>query len=261
MSNVDPDYLEAAREAEQLYEMDGLHYVAGSYVEPVTDEKQCFVEYADSGLLSQPRLDKLTARLADDFPQAQRLLLRAPAEVTLPAPWAPQLTYISYGGTPGLADPAIVSARPGDSELLIDWLMRAFADAGSAFGGQAAEHSLRQLAEEVMAAPDRESLVYLENGMAVGHATLLCGASDAVTGQEFVELLDILVEPACDVRGITRGLVTVAALRAGQLGKRLVGNVVHAVAGGGNGDRVVASLLKSGWAVMYRYWQRDGEEG
>ena len=263
MSIVDSDYLAAAREAGQLHELDAFRYVAGSYVEPVTDEKQCFVEFADGGLLTEPGLGRLTARLTDDFPQAQRLLLRAPAEVSLPAPWAPQLTYVFYQGTPGSPDPAVVPARPQDRDLLIDWLMRAFADAGSAFGGPGAEEGLRRLAEDVLAGPGRQSIVYLVGDAAVGHATLLCDASDTVTGEHFVELLDILVEPDHDVRAITRELVTVAALRAQELGKRLVGNVVHAVDGGGNGDRVVAALEKSGWAVAFRYWQRGArqEEG
>jgi hypothetical protein len=256
MSTVDSGYLAAARAAGQLYEIDGLFYVAGSYVEPVTGEKQCLVEYADAALLAEPELGRLIARLTDDFPQARRLVLRAPPQVALPAPWAPQLTYISYQGTPGAPDPAIVPARARDRDRLIDWLMRAFADAGSAFGGQAAAQSLHRLAEEVMASPGRQSLVYLAGETAVGHATLLCEAGDAVTGERFVELLDILVEPDHDVRAITRELVTVAALRAAELGKRLVGNVVHAAHGGGNGDRVVASLLTSGWAVAFRYWQR-----
>jgi GNAT superfamily N-acetyltransferase len=107
-----------------------------------------------------------------------------------------------------------------------------------------------------MAAQDRETFVYLADGVAVGHATLLCQASDPVTGEDFAELLDILVEPTHEVRGITRELVTAAAIRAGQLGRPLVGNVVHAVTEAGHGDRVVASLMKSGWSVAYRYWQR-----
>jgi hypothetical protein len=256
MSNVDNNYLASALQAGQLYEIDSLNYVAGLYIEPVTDEKQCFVEYADEGLLIKPMLDRLTSALTDEFPQARRLLIRVPGAVGLPGPWAPQLTYVRYGGEAGSPDAAIVPARPGDRDLIIDWLMRAFADAGASFGAQTESPGNRRLAEEVMAADDRETLVYLVDGTAVGHATLLCDANDPVTGEDFAELLDILVEPAQDVRAITRELVTAAAVRAGKLGKPLVGNVVHSVAAAGHGDRVVASLLKSGWSVAYRYWQR-----
>src|SRR5688500_15901383 len=125
MSNVDQGYLVSALEAGQPYEIGALSYVAGSYVQPVNDEQQCYVECADTGSLAEPMLSKLTGALGDGFPQARRLLLRPPGNVDLPRPWAKHLTYIRYGGQAGTPDPAILPARPGDHGLIIDWLMRA----------------------------------------------------------------------------------------------------------------------------------------
>lgn len=259
MSTVDGVYLVAAKEAGQLGELEGLAYVAGSYVEPVTGEHQCFIEWADPRLLRDDTLSHLTATVAAAHPRARRVLLRAPAGHELPPPWRKHLTYVHYEGTGGAANAPgahVHRSTPVQDLLVAGWLVRAFTTAGESFGARTSSQDASDLADAVLAGPDRESYVYSIAGTAVGHATMLCQARDPVSGEEFAELLDILVEPDFDVRGITRELVAACAVRAAHLGRRLIGNVVHPIDSAAHGDKVVAALARSGWAVAYRYWQR-----
>lgn len=256
MSNVDGVYLVAAKEAGQLGEIEGLAYVAGSYVEPVTGEHQCFIEWADPRLLRDETLSHLTATVAAAHPGSRRVLLRAPAEYELPQPWRKHLTYVHYAGTAQAPGAHVHRSTPVQDLLVAGWLVRAFTTAGESFGARTSPRDTSDLADAVLGAPDRESYVFSIDGTAVGHATMLCQARDPVSGEEFAELLDILVEPDFDVRGITRELVAACAVRAAHLNRRLIGNVVHPIDSAAHGDTVVAALARSGWAVAYRYWQR-----
>jgi hypothetical protein len=256
MSNADGDYLVAAKEAGQLGDIEGLAYVAGSYVEPVTGEHQCFIEWADPRLLQSETLPHLTTEVIAAHPRAQRVLLRAPAEYELPPPWRKHLTYVHYSGTAQPPGAHVRRSTAVQDLLVAGWLVRAFTTAGESFGARTSPQDASDLADAVLSSPDRESFVFSIDGTAVGHATMLCQARDPVSGEEFAELLDILVEPDFDVRGITKELVAACAVRAAALRRRLIGNVVHPFDSAAHGDKVVAALSRSGWSVAHRYWQR-----
>lgn len=259
---VSPAYLARAHEQEMRAEVGRHPYVAGAQTDPVTQEPRCLVEYAAPELLAAPEaLAALERQLAAEHPEAGELLLRAPGDTVLPTPWRPSLSYVRYTGAVPPTDPpaglAIAPAGPEHRTLIAGWLARAIADGY----GQAPEnpHSAELIdaaAAEVLDAPDRVSFLLTRDGRPLGHATVLTQAQDEVTGIEFIDLFDLLIEDADVVRPGTAALVAACAALAAERDRPLLGNVVHDSTGPDSGARVVASLQERGWCLDHRFWRR-----
>ncbi|MFD9485386.1 hypothetical protein ACFWBX_15615 [Streptomyces sp. NPDC059991] len=262
-ATVSPAYLAWAREQRMRAEIDHHVYVAGAQTDPVTREQGCLVEYAAPELLATPAaLAELERQLAAAHPEATALLLRAPGDTRLPAPWRPSLSYVRHTGAaaPAPGPPAglgIIPAGPGHDALIAGWLARAIAD-GYGYGPQDVRTGelIDAAATDVLHAPGRVSFLLTRDGRPVGHATVLTEAQDEVTGTEFVDLFDLLVEESDVVRPGTTALVAACAALAAERERPLFGNVVHDSAGPDSGARVVASLLERGWCLDHRFWRR-----
>ncbi|MFK8912442.1 hypothetical protein, partial [Streptomyces sp. YS-3] len=258
-----PAYLAWAHAQEMRAEIGPHTYVAGAQTDPVTRERRCLVEYAAPELLTSPAaLAELERRLAAAHPDADALLLRAPGDTVLPAPWRPSVSYVRHSGAvPRAAERsaglAVVPAGPEHDPLITQWLVRAIADGYGPASGDARRTGLVDAAAtEVRDAPDRVSFLLTRDGRPIGHASVLTEAQDEVTGAEFVDLFDLLVDDADAVRPGTAALVAACAALAAERGRPLFGNVVHDSTGPDSGARVVASLQGRGWHLDHRFWRR-----
>ncbi|MEU3648032.1 hypothetical protein AB0E59_31940 [Lentzea sp. NPDC034063] len=246
-------YLAWARESGLLGDFRGLSYVADSYTDPLTGRRQVLVEHSEQALTEDADLlAAFTSELARRHPGATAALLRLAPEVVLPEPWRRQITYIRLDVD---AHPAgaldVTRADAGHDGLIRDWLVTAF-EAACRETGQPVADALA-VAENLLSQPDRVSLLVWNGDVPAGHVTLLCEARDEVTGEDFVELVDSLVESVVDVRQATTALSRAAADHATALGLPLYGNVVHDVSTG-KADRVLASLARLGWRPSHRFW-------
>ncbi|MEU1075485.1 hypothetical protein ABZ404_22970 [Streptomyces sp. NPDC005878] len=258
-----PAYLAWAHEQGTRAGIGAHTYVAGAQTDPVTRERRCLVEYAAPELLATPAaLAELERRLTAAHPDADALLLRAPGDTTLPAPWRPSVSYVRYtGAVPEAAQQpaglAVVPAGPEHDPLVAGWLARAIADGyGPAAGDTGRAGLIDSAAREVLEAPDRVSFLLTRDGRPIGHASVLTGALDEVTGAEFTDLFDLLVDDADAVRPGTAALVAACAALAAERGRPLFGNVVHDSTGPDSGARIVASLQERGWRLDHRFWRR-----
>ncbi|WP_371649441.1 MULTISPECIES: hypothetical protein [unclassified Streptomyces] len=262
-TSVSPAYLAWAQEQRMRAEIDHHVYVAGAQTDPITQEEACLVEYAAPELLATPAaLAELERQLAAAHPEATELLLRAPGDTRLPAPWRPSLSYVRHTGAAAQAPRppaglAITAAGPEHDPLIAGWLARAIAD-GYGYGPEDVRTGelIDAAATDVLDAPGRVSFLLTRDGRPVGHATVLTDAQDEVTGAEFVDLFDLLVEESDVVRPGTTALVAACAALAAERERPLFGNVVHDSAGPDSGARVVASLLERGWCLDHRFWRR-----
>ncbi|MBP0451128.1 hypothetical protein J5Y04_16490 [Kitasatospora sp. RG8] len=279
---ISEEYWRAAGEAGLVVDLDGHPCVAGEYQEPLSGEQQCLVEYADPALLTDRAAARRLARLlAEHFPDSRLAVVRTPAELRMPEPWERHLSYVQHiGAATSPADGIAITPADGiaitpadrrDDEQVARWLVQAFHNAGQ--HGSVDDAAARRHAQQIIAAPDRRSLIARSSGTAIGHATLLCEAGDDVDGGRFVELLDILIDPPQLRRATTAALVDASRAVADDLGLPLVGNVVHPrnvvharPAGPDTGrSRVLDSLLTTGWRLRHTYWRmplpQDGTGG
>ena len=79
-----------------------------------------------------------------------------------------------------------------------------------------------------------------------------------MSGEDHIELVDILVEPYADGSLCRRALVAAVADLARTAGLPVIGHVVHPA--DGSGDAVTATLCARGWAVDHRYWSAPASE-
>ncbi|MFF2546253.1 hypothetical protein ACFVUY_27305 [Kitasatospora sp. NPDC058063] len=261
---VDPDYLESAREHGLLHTHDGLPYVLGAFTDPATGERQCLVEYCDSALLTgDPRLGWLVAHTAAEHADADLLVLRAPGELTLPAPWVRHQTYIrptdaAVDLAPAPGGIEVAQAGPEADDLVRGWLAWAIADAATDRGRSTDPRVLDELAGEVLAHPGRRSYLALAGGLPIGHLTLCPDQLDEVTGRRHVELCDVLVEPP-ELRGPAQtALLAAATAFARSTGDPLLGQVQHPeeTAAPGYRPSVLTTLLDRGWTIDHTFWRR-----
>ncbi|WP_198045644.1 hypothetical protein [Kitasatospora mediocidica] len=283
------EYRQAAEEAGLIIDVGGHPCVAGEYLEPLSGERQCLVEYADPALLSAADgAGRLARQLAARFPDSTLAVVRTPGDVHLPAGWARHLTYVQR--TRAACAPAraarggivVTAAEERDDEQVAHWLVQAFQNACTSQSGTFDDGAARAQTQGILSAPDRRSLIARSSatatrtasgtatataigtatatatGTAIGHATLLCAARDDVRGESFVELLDILVDPPQQRRDATAALVDACQALADGFGLPLVGHVVHPRPSRqrAEGQRVLESLLDNGWQLRHSYWCR-----
>jgi GNAT superfamily N-acetyltransferase len=255
-----PTYLALAADGGVLRHLDGLPYAAGHYTDPGSGEHQFVIEYCDPRILRDPAaLDALTAEAMRED-DATHLVLRIGREaVNLPPPWSIYQTYLRYAGPPVTApDPAVVRpARADETPLIAQWLTTATTTAAVDQDMLSERFDAAASIDDWVNAPDRRSFVYLAGGRPVGHITMLVDAYDDVHDEEFVDLVDVMADPAYESHAVTHALTTAAIDCAAHLGRPLIGNVVHpADPDNGHGNRIVERLIATGWTVAYRFLKR-----
>jgi hypothetical protein len=253
---VASDYLARARDAGLLADFQGYCYVAGTYHDPVCDELELFVEYWDPVIAADDSSFRSFLRqLAAPTDGADALVMRARGAGELHGPMRLSVSYVMYQGEAVRAaredGVSVTRSRAEDDVRISEWLFRAFENGYAAqrhpFRADAAAEAVRQ----VMAAPDRRSYVARGDGQLLGHLTVRTAALDEVTAEEYVELVDTLVDPHPAAGTARSALVNAALVDAQHAGKPLVGNVTHPSPG------VLESLLARGWTVHYADWRCD----
>src|SRR5699024_5612716 len=148
-------------------------------------EPQILVEYASQRILTDPRLlSELGARLAARYPEAQRVLLRVPGR-TKPAlgHWTPCVPYVQL--TARQVQGEIVGVRPahpGDESLVRVWLATGARNACEQQGRPVAPGAAEEVAQQLLDSPGREALVYVHEGRAVAHLTMMADSHEEVSG-------------------------------------------------------------------------------
>jgi hypothetical protein len=257
-------YLESASEAKLLGLVHGRPYVAGVCHDPVTGEQLGLAEYCDPWLLHHHAWClELGRRLAAQFADADLLILRARSAADLPAPWTPMVSYVRYCGErpdngDGDPDVAVVVAGPAHVRFIEDRLHAAISAGYACQERQVNESAARRAAREFAAAPDRLSYVAIVAGRPVGHLTMLTGACDEVTGEDYLDLVDMLVDQGEFASRARAALVRAAVSHAVTAGRPLIGNVTHPGGGSASGRKIVNSLLTQQWRVDHADWRWSG---
>ncbi|MFF4537266.1 hypothetical protein [Streptomyces aureus] len=256
-------YLKSAQDADLVRLVSGLPCVAGVSTDPLSGERRLLVEYADPAMLTDPEAARTLWRtLLADHEGVSALVVRAGADVLLPAPWHRHLTYVrlvddaAAAGAP--EGPRVTAARDEHRPLLHDWLVRAIVHAAREQGRPADPAATAAEADALLDTPSRRSLLVWEGDAPVGHATVIGETRDEITDEAHMELVDVLVEPGADGPAGRRALVAAVAGLARTARLPLTGHVVHGLDGGG--DRVTAALCARGWQVHHRYWTTDAQE-
>lgn len=256
-------YLATAEAAGLLHHLNGLPYVAGRYVDPIGGDTQGLVEYCDAGILGDPAsVDALWFRLTEQFPDLALLRVRVRSPIDLPPPWERAVTYVRHvGPTIPVAAPGVrvTAAGTEHAALIEEWLTRAYLSGYRLQGRPAEEGAARARAKQILTAPERISYVALVDGVPVGHVTMLGGAVDEITGEEYIDLVDMLVEPGPQASVARHALVRSAVEHAERQSRPLLGTVVHPQANGKRGQEIVERLCGEGWRVDHVDWRRRSD--
>lgn len=260
-------YLTSVEEAGLLHDIEGERYASGFYREPVTHEPQILMEYVSSRILGDPQLlGELEARLSAEHPEARRVLLRVPGEAG-PAldRWVPYLSYVQLG--PELAPGETTGVRPAqpeDEPLVRAWIATGLWNACEQQGRPPVPGAAEDVAQQILDSPGRETLVYVHEGRTVAHLTMMADSHEEVSGQDQVEMIDVLADDAPDPRTAQRNLVNAAARRAREVRRPLVGNVVHTMVADrdeDHGRRIIGRLREQGWFVTHELWSLTIDTG
>ncbi|MFD8418558.1 hypothetical protein [Streptomyces sp. NPDC059466] len=252
-------YLRQAAAAGLTKEAGGLTFVADRCDDPFTGRRQVLVEYCDPRLPASPAaLEALRDVLRTGGHEADTILMRVAGDIRLPAPWRPRLTYVRHDRSaptgrsaqppPGLT---VRPAAPADDPRVRDWLAQAFRNA---YPGQEVDPGHPGITG-VMDDPGRLSFIAELHGEPIGHGTVLTDEQDSVTGEEFAELVDTLVDDAGSRRPAVAALVT-AVVRATE-GRPLCGHVVHPYEpeASGAAESVLRALVAGDWSVDHCFWE------
>lgn len=157
----------------------------------------------------------------------------------------------SRDGTDGVE---VRAATPKDDQLLSRWLRCALERGYLAHPDRAAPLD-RQIVPAILSDRNRRSWIAVHGGAAVGHLTVLLDCHDPVTGEEPIELLDVLAEGGAR-REAEEALVRVAREFAARSQRPLLGHVVCEPLHGADEPRckaILASLERRGWRRSHDY--------
>src|SRR5699024_8936594 len=114
-----------------------------------------------------------------------------------------------------------------------------------------------EVAQQLLDSPGREALVYVHEGRAVAHLTMMADSHDEVSGRDQVEMIDGLTDNAHGQRTAQRNLVNAAAKRADERRWPWGGSVVQRASGrrdDGRGRRMRRRRRERGWPVPRWVW-------
>jgi hypothetical protein len=154
------------------------------------------------------------------------------------------------------SDPQVAAVAAGSAytRFIEERLLSAIKDGYACQGRPVSGAAARRLARGINAAPDRRSYIAIADGSPLGHLTMLTDASDQVTGEDYIDLVDMLADPGELASRARTVLVRAAVAFAATARKPLIGSVVHGSSGPTAGQQVVDSLLKRGWHVDRADW-------
>lgn len=248
-------YLSQAREAGLLSDFGGCAYVAGTFHDPIGADEIFFVEYWDPTIgVDNSSFRSFLRHLAPQEDGVDALVMRMRGTTELPSPMQLSVSYMSYQGPAesrgaDLEGVIVSQSQAKDDAPISEWLFRALEDGYSAQQHRFRAPAARDTVQSLMEAPDRHSYVARSDGQLLGHLTMLTDAIDDVTAEEYIDLVDSLVDPHPNASAARSALVNAAIAYAHDAGKPLVGNVTHPSPG------VVESLLARGWVVHHTDWR------
>jgi GNAT superfamily N-acetyltransferase len=149
-------------------------------------------------------------------------------------------------------------AAPEDRSFVLGLLARAVAAGYEEQGVECDLEGARRVAEAeypLGADGPLSSVVAVRGDRPIGHGTWTLDAEDEVTGEPFVELVDVFVLPDEEGRGVTQAIVAAIERAVAAHGRRLLGHVVAEREGGD--ARILRGLLASGWEPLYDLWSVD----
>ncbi|MGW2254928.1 GNAT family N-acetyltransferase [Kitasatospora sp. NPDC001660] len=273
---VSSDFLRGAGSEGLLRTVAGAECVYGAYHDPLTGDLRCLVEHAEPRLLRD--LSPLLEVVREEIPGCTAVLARTLPGQDVDPRLRPFLTYLRHTGPIGSGAtvhdgtaPRNGAAPGGDvrtdgevrvtgitdecADRVAEWLARALVDGTTDHGRACAPAAALDTARQTLDDPACRTFVAWLGPVPVGHATVNREASDDPSGVEFVDLLDVLVEPGARHTGAGRRLVRACAELAEAAGLPLVGNVVHPASPAGlvRSEGVVADLRSRGWEPAFAY--------
>ncbi|WP_381561218.1 hypothetical protein [Streptomyces eurythermus] len=257
LQQVEPLSPERARHYAELaagYARGGERFVAVASHDPVLDTEDLYIpahEFTSAG-----------RELAEDLlaaGEADRVLLRVEAgsSLTPGEPFRRLVRYLVRTGRPSdTKPPQDVRIVPVDerSTGFVKTLMRQAMLDGyhGAVGDPTAIDSYLDRTVRFGGPDGLHGLVAEVAGRAIGHITWTRPEPDDVTGRPFHDLVDVHVLPEFEKRTLTAALTrAMLDLLAGS-GAGMRGNVIEGA--GGEGDRLHAGLLRTGWTPLFALW-------
>jgi hypothetical protein len=232
---------------------DGRPVVAGEFHDPLGGRECCLIETIPDALIGTSEAHGLLTEFArTSFPGAERVLVRLGDRAAEIPGFRDHLYYVRLDAPPAAtgdhpADhPADLRVRPAaerDRPQIAGWLDRAFRDAMTAVADDPAPEATAAQAAAITAHPDARAFVAECAGADIGHITLITGQFDALTGRDYIELLDMLVEPDHPARPAAE--------------RRLIGHIVCGAPPARTGPAVLAALERRGWVFDHKYQTFD----
>lgn len=235
---------------------------AGEFYEPLRQEECALVEYISPALRAREDLaPRLMSWAAQTFPAARRLLVRTEDRFAVLPGFEDYLYYMMLEAGPSSTETFDdISVRPAveaDREKVAGWLVMAFEDGLEMRPEPAPEGSAEAQSEAVLLSPEARSFVASYEGVDIGHVTLLVDQADDLTAQEYVELLDVLVDRGHPRRQAAEvALVKAAWDFSKEHGKPLLGHIVvrdkscHCA---GFEHNILDRLFMRGWTYIHKF--------
>jgi hypothetical protein len=237
--------------------------VAGEYFEPLRQQQCVLVEQAPAArLAAADATGWLTSWARVNFPDAQLIIVRN-EELTFHLHGFDDYSYymVLEGDPVSAEQTGDIAVRPADPvqdrDKVSFWLVQAFEDALEMRSEKGPEGAAEAQSDAVL--DDRQSRSFLaaHGGVDIGHVTLLDDQLDDLTGIEYTELLDVLVERKHPRRHAAEAaLVQHAWQCAKDAGKPLLGHIVvrdktcHCA---GVEQTILDRLRTRGWKYSHKF--------
>ncbi|MFJ2816587.1 hypothetical protein [Streptomyces sp. NPDC087294] len=241
--------------------------MAGPYNDPVTGERHVLIQRPREEMLRDPRrLASACATLHRLYPRVESFLTRTPPGIELSEPWRRRLTYVrcvdpaKWPAPTGGGPRVTLAAGAADDDLVRAWLVRAFRAGGGVVHHPVSEFTAAAQAAFLCASPYRMSFIAWRGERAVGHATLLTGATDEVTGESVTELVDLLAEDEAGADIARVVLLRAAAGHAATTRSPLIAGLLHTDPESAPEGRefaqsvLITPALRRRWTIDHAYW-------
>lgn len=241
--------------------------IAGDYFEPLRQAQCVLVEQAPASMLtSNEAAARLMSWARATYPDARFLILRNEDLSLHLTGFDDYSYYLLLEADPVTAERTDdIVVRPAvperDREKVAFWLVQAFEDALEMRSEKGPEGAAEDQSDAVLDDPACRSLLATHDGVDIGHVTLLVGGCDDLTGMEYTELLDVLVERKHPRRHAAEAaLVQKAWELAKAEGKPLLGHIVvrdkscHCA---GVEQVILERLHTAGWKYTHKFQIAD----